>query len=70
MSRNKLWVRNSVLKLPTNSAVKLNTSSLPGMFFSHVGWLLVKKHPDVMKYGNKLNFDDVLSDPIVQFQRK
>lgn len=41
-----------------------------GMFFSHVGWLLMKKHPDVMKYGNKLNFDDVLSDPIVQFQRK
>ena len=70
MSRNKLWVRNSVLKLPTNSAVKLNTSSFPGMFFSHVGWLLMKKHPDVMKYGNKLNFDDVLSDPIVQFQRK
>ena len=53
-----------------NSAVKLNTFSFPGMFFSHVGWLLMKKHPDVMKYGNKLNFDDVLSDPIVQFQRK
>ena len=40
------------------------------MFFSHIGWLLIKKHPDVMKYGNKLNYDDILSDPIVKFQRK
>lgn len=41
-----------------------------GMFFSHMGWLLMKKHPDVKTYGNKLNFDDLLSDPIVIFQRK
>lgn len=41
-----------------------------GMFFSHVGWLLIKKHPDVVTYGNKLSYEDLLADPIVQFQRK
>lgn len=41
-----------------------------GMFFAHVGWLLAKKHPDVVTYGNRLNYDDILSDPIVRFQRR
>lgn len=41
-----------------------------GMFFAHVGWLLVKKHPDVRTYGAKLNYDDLTNDPIIAFQRK
>lgn len=41
-----------------------------GMFFAHMGWLLIKKHPDVVTYGNKLNYDDLLGDPVVAFQRK
>ena len=39
-----------------------------GFFFSHVGWLLVKKHPEVK---NKIiDMNDLTSDPIVMFQRK
>ena len=34
-----------------------------------MGWLLVKKHPDVIDAGNKLNFDDLLSDWTVVFQK-
>jgi len=41
-----------------------------GMFFSHIGWLMMKKHPDVNTYGKKLNYDDLLNDPIVHFQKK
>jgi len=40
-----------------------------GFFFSHVGWLLVKKHKDVVEAGKKLNFDDLASDPVVVFQK-
>eukprot|EP01040_Poterioochromonas_malhamensis_P016216 gene16216-18354_t len=40
-----------------------------GFFFAHMGWLLVKKHQDVIEAGKKLNFDDLLADPVVMFQR-
>ncbi|XP_046313634.1 stearoyl-CoA desaturase 5 isoform X1 [Marmota monax] len=41
-----------------------------GFFFSHIGWLLVRKHPDVIEKGRKLDVSDLLADPVVQFQRK
>jgi len=41
-----------------------------GMFFAHMGWLLVKKHKDVVEAGKKLNFDDLANDPVVVFQRR
>nr|AMM72862.1 stearoyl-CoA desaturase-1 [Acanthogobius hasta] len=41
-----------------------------GFFFSHIGWLLVRKHPDVIEKGGKLELKDLTSDPVVRFQRK
>ena len=41
-----------------------------GFFFSHVGWLFVKKHPEVNRAGRELNFTDLAADPIVMFQKK
>jgi stearoyl-CoA desaturase (delta-9 desaturase) len=41
-----------------------------GFFFSHVGWLLVRKHPDVSAKGRKLDVADLLADPILAFQRR
>jgi len=41
-----------------------------GFFFSHVGWLLMKKHPDVMEKGSRIPLDDLLADPVVKFQKK
>lgn len=34
-----------------------------------MGWLLTKKHQDVVDAGKKLNFDDLLADPVVMFQK-
>jgi stearoyl-CoA desaturase (delta-9 desaturase) len=34
-----------------------------------MGWLLVKKHQDVVDAGKRLNFDDLLADPVVMFQK-
>ncbi|KAM6177413.1 LOW QUALITY PROTEIN: stearoyl-CoA desaturase 5 [Erethizon dorsatum] len=39
-------------------------------FISHIGWLLVRKHPDVIQKGKKLDVADLLADPVVQFHRK
>jgi len=41
-----------------------------GFFFSHVGWLLVKKHKDVIEKGKTVDMSDLEADPIVMFQHK
>ena len=39
-----------------------------GFFFAHIGWLLRKKHPELILKGKKLDFTDLLRDPVVSFQ--
>eukprot|EP00470_Lotharella_oceanica_P004292 CAMPEP_0170175124 /NCGR_PEP_ID=MMETSP0040_2-20121228/8260_1 /TAXON_ID=641309 /ORGANISM="Lotharella oceanica, Strain CCMP622" /LENGTH=294 /DNA_ID=CAMNT_0010417007 /DNA_START=132 /DNA_END=1016 /DNA_ORIENTATION=- len=41
-----------------------------GFFFSHMGWLYVKKDPRVKEAGAKLNFADLYNDGCVMFQKK
>jgi stearoyl-CoA desaturase (delta-9 desaturase) len=41
-----------------------------GFFFAHMGWLLVKKHPQVRENGQKLDLSDLFQDPVCAFQRK
>ncbi|XP_078135873.1 acyl-CoA desaturase isoform X2 [Sander vitreus] len=41
-----------------------------GFFFAHIGWLLVRKHPDVIEKGRKLEISDLKADKVVMFQRK
>merc|ERR1739838_511261 len=39
-----------------------------GFFFAHMGWLMVRKHPEVIRAGNTINMSDLESDKIVMFQ--
>lgn len=41
-----------------------------GFFFSHVGWLMSKKHPKVIEYGKKIDMSDMEADRWVMFQKK
>ncbi|VDL73901.1 unnamed protein product [Nippostrongylus brasiliensis] len=41
-----------------------------GFFFSHMGWLLVKKHPQIKEQGKKLDLSDLFADPVLVFQRR
>nr|CBN81527.1 Stearoyl-CoA desaturase [Dicentrarchus labrax] len=45
-------------------------NAVRGFFFAHIGWLLVRKHPDVIEKGRKLELNDLLADKVVMFQRK
>ncbi|PIO62383.1 stearoyl-CoA 9-desaturase, partial [Teladorsagia circumcincta] len=36
-----------------------------GFFFSHMGWLLVKKHPQIKEQGKKLDLSDLFADPVL-----
>lgn len=41
-----------------------------GFFFSHIGWLLVRKHPDVRTKGATIDMSDLEKDPVVLWQRR
>ncbi|XP_050308783.1 acyl-CoA Delta-9 desaturase-like [Anthonomus grandis grandis] len=41
-----------------------------GFFFAHMGWLLCKKHPEVIRQGQKIDISDLYADPIIRFQHK
>lgn len=41
-----------------------------GFFFSHMGWLLVRKHPDVIRKGATVDCSDLEKDPVVVWQRR
>ncbi|KAH8389181.1 hypothetical protein KR200_003935, partial [Drosophila serrata] len=65
-----VWVRDHRMhhKYSETDADPHNTSR--GFFYSHIGWLLVKKHPDVTIKGKGLDLSDIRADPIVMFQHK
>jgi len=41
-----------------------------GFFFSHMGWLMVRKHPAVMKAGKTINMSDLEADSLLMFQHR
>lgn len=41
-----------------------------GFWFSHVGWLMMTKHEDVITKGKVIDMTDVVSDPVVQWHNK
>ncbi|KAL0132474.1 hypothetical protein PUN28_000316 [Cardiocondyla obscurior] len=45
-------------------------NSKRGFFFSHVGWLFLKKHPEVIRRGRQVDMSDILSDPIAALSVK
>jgi len=40
-----------------------------GFLFAHMGWLYLKKRPEVIEAGKKLSFDDLYADGPVMFQK-
>ncbi|KAL1509459.1 hypothetical protein ABEB36_004190 [Hypothenemus hampei] len=41
-----------------------------GFFFSHVGWLMSRKHPAVISKGKTIDMSDMKADWLVMFQKK
>ncbi|XP_066304487.1 stearoyl-CoA desaturase 5-like [Branchiostoma lanceolatum] len=41
-----------------------------GFFFAHVGWVFLRKHPDVKAKGKRIDMSDLLEDPVVRIQMK
>ncbi|XP_070504677.1 delta(9)-fatty-acid desaturase fat-7-like [Chironomus tepperi] len=64
------WVRDHRVHHKFSDTDADPSNSKRGFFFSHMGWLMCKKHPDVRKYGAKVDMSDLESDPLLLFQRK
>ncbi|CAL8118625.1 unnamed protein product [Orchesella dallaii] len=45
-------------------------NSTRGFWFSHIGWLLLPKHPDLQKKLKTFDMPDLENDPIVRFQSR
>ncbi|XP_052739572.1 acyl-CoA Delta-9 desaturase-like [Bicyclus anynana] len=41
-----------------------------GFFFSHIGWLLLRKHPEIKAKGQSIDMSDLWADPLLRFQKK
>lgn len=41
-----------------------------GFFFAHMGWLMLRRHPDVKLKGNTIDFSDLEADEIIMFQKR
>ncbi|KAJ2938428.1 hypothetical protein O0L34_g15667 [Tuta absoluta] len=41
-----------------------------GLFFSHIGWLMMKKNEEVLKRGKQLDLSDIENDPILRFYNR
>ena len=64
------WVRDHRVHHKNSETDADPHNAKRGFFFSHVGWLMVKKHPDVIKKGKQLDLSDLYEDKIVMFQRR
>ncbi|CAG2120564.1 unnamed protein product, partial [Medioppia subpectinata] len=41
-----------------------------GFFFAHMGWLMCRKHPDVIEQGKLVDMSDLAANPVISLQRK
>lgn len=64
------WVRDHRVHHKYSETDADPHNSNRGFFFAHVGWLLQKKHPEVIKKGRTVDMSDVIEDPVVQFHNK
>ncbi|XP_047525802.1 acyl-CoA Delta(11) desaturase-like [Pieris napi] len=64
------WVRDHRLHHKYTDTDADPHNAARGVFFSHLGWLLVKKHPEVKRRGKFTDMRDVNANPVLRFQNK
>ncbi|XP_043495552.1 acyl-CoA Delta-9 desaturase-like [Polistes fuscatus] len=64
------WVRNHRVHHKFTDTDADPHNSKRGFFFSHIGWLLMRKHPDVKTKGATIDLSDLEKDPVVVWQRR
>ncbi|KAJ8688587.1 hypothetical protein QAD02_024382 [Eretmocerus hayati] len=64
------WIRDHRVhhKFSETNADPVN--SRRGFWFSHCGWLTMKRHPEVLRKGRQIDFSDCYEDPVIAFEEK
>ncbi|XP_057327704.1 acyl-CoA Delta-9 desaturase-like [Microplitis mediator] len=61
------WVRDHRVHHKYSKTPADPHDSNRGFFFSHVGWFMLKRRPEVIQRGKGIDMSDILNDPVVQF---
>lgn len=64
------WVRDHRLHHKYSDTDADPHNATRGFFYSHVGWLLVRKHEQVKKKGKVMDMTDICENPVLKFQKK
>lgn len=64
------WVRDHRVHHKFSETDADPHNSNRGFFFAHVGWLMMHKHPEVVRKGKMLDLSDIMEDPVVRFHQK
>jgi len=64
------WCRDHRVHHPYSETDADPHNAERGFFFSHVGWLFVSKHKDVIEAGKRVDMSDLYSDPVLRLQDK
>eukprot|EP00090_Calanus_glacialis_P036639 TRINITY_DN6261_c0_g1_i1.p1 TRINITY_DN6261_c0_g1~~TRINITY_DN6261_c0_g1_i1.p1 ORF type:complete len:343 (-),score=76.93 TRINITY_DN6261_c0_g1_i1:75-1103(-) len=65
-----IWTRDHRTHHKCSETVGDPHNANRGFFFAHMGWLMVRKHPEVIKEGKTISMTDLENDPIVMFQHR
>ncbi|KAJ8921482.1 hypothetical protein NQ315_003100 [Exocentrus adspersus] len=65
-----IWVRDHRLHHKYSDTDADPHNAHRGFFFSHMGWLMSKKHPAVIEKGKTIDMSDLEADPVVMFQKE
>ncbi|CAH1405199.1 unnamed protein product [Nezara viridula] len=65
-----MWIRDHRLHCENHKTDADPFNSKRGFFFSHMGWLMMKKHPDVITKGKQSDMSDLEADSLVMFQKR
>ncbi|XP_054265558.1 acyl-CoA Delta-9 desaturase-like [Macrosteles quadrilineatus] len=64
------WVRDHRVHHKFSETDADPHNSNRGFFFAHVGWLMQKKHPEVLRRGMQVDMSDILQDPLISFHTR
>lgn len=64
------WVRDHRLHHKHSDTDADPHNATRGFLYSHIGWLFVRKHPEVKKRGKQINLSDLFNNPVLIFQHK
>lgn len=64
------WVRDHRLHHKFSDTDGDPHNAKRGLFFSHIGWLMQRGHPEVFHRKKSIDMSDMDKDPLVQFHTK